>query len=136
MNVETTKQTTDSPEKNDCRYLDRYFGNVCRNEATHPPFAWIDDLWCHIEPRCEKKPGCGYEKTTPFTKAWDAVIEEKRYNDANHEDYPRDCSTCKFKNEWGYPSCTYDYWEMNGMSSSAYVCWNTCLGRFYEKKDD
>jgi hypothetical protein len=122
------------PECNDCRYLDRYFGDVCRNETTHPPFGWVEGTWCHIEPRCEKKPGCGYEKTTPETKAWDDAVWEQHCDDANRDEYPFDCRTCKFFTDLDYPHCTYDYWVVNGRPVN--VCWNTCLGRFYEKEND
>ena len=59
--------------KNNCRWLDRYFGDVCRNTTTHPSVFKMSDGTCmHVEPCCRRCKGCGYEPTTPTTPAWDA----------------------------------------------------------------
>jgi len=58
-------------QTNDCRWLDRYFGTVCRNMKTHPNVMRLDDGTCK---RCE---GCGYEPITPNTPAWDDDGEDE-----------------------------------------------------------
>lgn len=76
-----------------CRWLDRYFGNVCRNEQTHPSerrtekdktVTLMDGRTIAIpagtvffcEPECRPCEGCGYEPITPTTPAWDDPGEE------------------------------------------------------------
>ena len=61
--------------ENDCRWLDRYFGTVCRNDKTHPNFEVRNGYPIWFEPLCKRCDGCGYEPITPQTPAWDAEKE-------------------------------------------------------------
>ena len=59
-------------QTNDCRWLDRYFGTVCRNMKTHPNVMRLDaETTVLCEPTCKRCDGCGYEPITPNTPAWD-----------------------------------------------------------------
>lgn len=67
--------TTDlkRPDRRKCRWLDRYFGDVCRNEETHPSRIFAPGTGVvFIEPGCDPCEGCGFEAITPETPAWDA----------------------------------------------------------------
>lgn len=57
--------------KNDCRWLDRHFGNVCRNLKTHPCVEVRDGYEIWFEPLCKRCAGCGYAPITPQTPSWD-----------------------------------------------------------------
>lgn len=64
-------------QANDCRWLDRYFGTVCRNQRTHPNVMRLDDRTTVLcEPSCTRCEGCGYEPITPNTPAWDDDVED------------------------------------------------------------
>lgn len=83
-----------TPDPKTCRWLDRLFGNVCRNRATHPnvvtfteeqtremrarlglpPAHGRDEAF--VEPLCTPCANCGYQPITPATPAWDADGEE------------------------------------------------------------
>ena len=65
-------------QANDCRWLDRYFGTVCRNKKTHPNVMRLDNgatVFC--EPSCKRCAGCGYEPITPDAPAWDDDGEDE-----------------------------------------------------------
>lgn len=66
-------------QMNDCRWLDRYFGTVCRNMKTHPNAMRLDDgTVVFREPTCKRCDGCGYEPITPDTPAWDEDGEDNQ----------------------------------------------------------
>lgn len=66
-------------QANDCRWLDRYFGTVCRNQKTHPNAMRMDDgTIVSCEPTCKRCEGCGYEPITPNTPAWDDDGEDNQ----------------------------------------------------------
>ena len=66
-------------QANDCRWLDRYFGTVCRNQNTHPNVMRLGDVIIVFrEQTCKRCAGCGYEPITPNTPAWDDDVEDGR----------------------------------------------------------
>ena len=46
------------------RWLDRYFGDVCRRPTGEPAGPWF------FEPKCQPCRSCGYQPITPRTPAW------------------------------------------------------------------
>lgn len=85
------------PDPATCRWLARYFGDVCRNRATHPSLirlseeesrklAMLRDIkleagerfTAFVEPPCHPCDGCGYQPITPRTPAWDDPGEDEK----------------------------------------------------------
>jgi hypothetical protein len=65
------RKPTKRQMKKSCRWLDSYFGDVCRNQFTHPSRITVGGAVCFIEPPCEPCDGCGYEPITKDSPAWD-----------------------------------------------------------------
>ena len=78
------------PDPATCRWLDRLFGDVCRNRTTHPsqvlltpdesaavakrmgrPWKEGVQMISFVEPPCRPCDECGYQPITPRTPAWD-----------------------------------------------------------------
>lgn len=59
------------PDPATCRWLDRYFGDVCRHPTGEPQGPWF------YEPKCQPCRSCGYQPITPRTPAWDDPGNEK-----------------------------------------------------------
>ena len=68
-----------TPDPKTCRWLDRYFGDVCRRKpgVIQTP---LGTLTLCTEPPCRPCADCGHEPITPETPAWDDVGEG-----GNHE---------------------------------------------------
>ena len=79
---------SNEPSPSNCRWLDRYFGDVCRNERTNPSRTTTsEDITLRAtdgkeivipagsalfaEPKCKRCEGCGYEPISPDKPAWD-----------------------------------------------------------------
>ena len=63
------------PNPKTCRWLDRYFGDVCRR------WPGIYDTPMGVictEPPCKPCLSCGYQPITPETPAWDDPGEDTK----------------------------------------------------------
>lgn len=63
------KRKTKRPNRKDCRWLDRYFGDVCR--AAPGIVKLPTGVTVCFEPPCKPCKTCGYQPITPKTPAWD-----------------------------------------------------------------
>lgn len=61
-----------NPDPKTCRWLDRYFGDVCRHPTGEPAGPWF------FEPKCQPCRSCGYQPITPRTPAWDDPGEDEK----------------------------------------------------------
>jgi hypothetical protein len=69
------KRKTNRPNPMDCRWLDRYFGNVCRNPK-NPSRILAGGVMLFVEPPCQPCRSCGFQPITPKTPAWDDPGDE------------------------------------------------------------